>query len=258
MATISQYRIIKHQNLEHDRIRRKRTTTKQNELDEAVKWCISKGCRGYKAVKSGLFPSVKCGRTINRRLDGRIKNGEEKGYCQILTPNEEETLYKYIRNKSRCLQGLNKKEVAKLVLNILHTRKVLNKRGGRKHIPLSKNAKSALLNKKVSRSFFRRFRAKYPKLKLKHPQKVDVNRGLNCSKEMAVKYIDDLAQEINDLGIGILSQQSHGVWKGTVDLNRLIGHDETPQMINNGSSGRQDPVFGISGESCERLIKRNR
>ena len=53
---------------------------------------------------------------------------------------------------------------------------------------------------------------------------------------MEVEYIDDLGQKLNDLGIGVLNQQSPGVSKGTVDLiNRLIGHDETPQMINNGS-----------------------
>ena len=36
-----------------------------------------------------------------------------------------------------------------------------------------------------------RLRAKYPKLKKKKPARVSVNRGLNCTRQMAIDYIDE-------------------------------------------------------------------
>ena len=40
----------------------------------------------------------------------------------------------------RCLQFMSEKEVEAYVLIILHARIVINKKGGRNHIPLPKNA----------------------------------------------------------------------------------------------------------------------
>ena len=73
------------------------------------------------------------------------------------------------------------KETEKVVLDILKVRNEVNKLGGRKFVALSKNAKNAILLKKISRSFFRRLRTKYPELKMSAPRKVDVNRGLNVT-----------------------------------------------------------------------------
>ena len=128
------------------------------------------------------------------------------------------------------------KETEKVVLDILKVRNEVNKLGGRKFVALSKNAKNAILLKKISRSFFRRLRTKYPELKMSAPRKVDVNQGLNVSREMAVEYLDDLAEEINYAGVGNLTYIEPGVWKGTIDLLCVICHDETPQFINHGES----------------------
>ena len=49
----------------------------------------------------------------------------------------------------RCLQSMSEKEVEAYVLIILQARIAINKKGGRKHMPLSKNAKDAVLKKKV-------------------------------------------------------------------------------------------------------------
>ena len=46
--------------------------------------------------------------------------------------------------------------------------------------------------------------------------------------------------------------------KGPIETTRIIGHDETPQMINYGKSSNQRLVFGVSGENCEKLYKPNR
>ena len=104
----------------------------------------------------------------------------------------------------RCLQGLNVKQVKELVLDILKVRWDVNRGGGRLHVPLSKNAKAALANNKISRTFITNLRTKYPELKLTAPQKVDVNRGLNVTREMVEEYLNDLACEINHCGIGNL------------------------------------------------------
>ena len=73
---------------------------------------------------------------------------------------------------------------------------------------------------RAGRSFFRRLRARFPELKPKRPQRVDVNRGLNCTREMAINHLDELAEEINFSKIGTLVQEEPGVWNGQIDLSR--------------------------------------
>ena len=81
------------------------------------------------------------------------------------------------------------------------------------------------------------------------PKKVDINRGFNVTQEMAVKYLDDLAAEINFAGIGKLKATKPGVWEGPIDTTCIIVHDETPQFINHGdSSYTTTKVFGVAGE----------
>ena len=250
--------VTKHQSLAHDSIRRNASKRKAMEMDEAVDWCRENGKRGWSAVQSGLFPSIKAHRTINKRLDGVMKEGEQKRYCSLLTSPEETSLIRYIKNRSRCLQGMSTKEVEVVVLNILKTREQINKKGGHRFSALSKVAKDALRKKKVSRSFFPRLRTTYPELKMKVPKKIDINRGFNVTQAMAVEYIDDLAAEINHAGIGQLEKVEPGVWEGTIDATRIICHDETPQFINHGdSSYTTTKVFGVAGERSETLTKSN-
>ena len=40
---------------------------------------------------------------------------------------------------------------------------------------------------------------------MKRPKKVDVNRGLNCTKDMAMSHLDQLVEEINQANIGELA-----------------------------------------------------
>ena len=116
----------------YDSLNRKRKVVKDGELEEAVEWCRLNNCRGWKAKKSGLFPSIKDPRTINARLDGKVKNKNERSYCKILTEQEEESLVRFIKNRNRCLQSLSEKEVEKYALAILKVRILQNKKGGKK------------------------------------------------------------------------------------------------------------------------------
>jgi hypothetical protein len=63
-------------------------------------WGKENKVRGYSAIKSGLFPLVKNRRTIDKRLDGKIITGQEKNYCSILLPDEEDTIVQYVLNKN--------------------------------------------------------------------------------------------------------------------------------------------------------------
>ena len=143
-----------------------------------------------------MFPSIKCPKSINRRLDGIVVAGEEKRYCSILTSDEEESLVRYIKNRSQCLQGMNATKVEDVVLNILKTRRRINKQAGRKFKALSSATKTALQKKKVSRSFFLRLCTTYRELKMV-PKKVDINRDFNVTQSMAVEYLDDLLVSVS-------------------------------------------------------------
>ena len=58
-----------------------------------------------------MFPLIKSRSTIDSRLDGKVVTGSEKQYCSILTDEEEESVVRFVRNKNRCLQGINKREL---------------------------------------------------------------------------------------------------------------------------------------------------
>ena len=55
---------------------------------------------------------------------------------------------------------------------------------------------------------------------MKRPKKVDVNRGLDCTRHMATSHLDQLAKEINHANNGKLTYVEPGVWTGAIDLSR--------------------------------------
>ena len=54
---------------------------------------------------------------------------------------------------------------------------------------------------------------------MKQHKKVDVNRGLNCTRDMATFDLDQLAEETNHANIGELTYVEPGVWTGAIDLS---------------------------------------
>ena len=122
---------------------------RESQIQEAVEWCKENNKRGQAALKTGKFPLINDRGTIDRRLDGKVKN-EKKEHLRVLDPEEEEDIVCFIKNKNRAHQGLFKKEVSELILDVLKIRKHLNKKekGGRKYLKLSLNAKTALKNKR--------------------------------------------------------------------------------------------------------------
>ena len=91
-----------------------------------------------------MFPLIKDRGTIDRRLDGKTVNAK-KEHLQILTPDEERSIVEFIKNKNRCHQGVSRKQVGDLIVNVLKIRDYCNSknRGGRKFVKLSQNAQEA-------------------------------------------------------------------------------------------------------------------
>ena len=131
-------------------VARKRIDKKNDQITKAVEWCIENNARGHAALKTGMFNLIKDRGTIDRRLDGKVKTGIEKQYCSILTAAEENSIVLFVKNKNRCLQGVNKKELTKLILDVLKIRQHTNHkiRGGRSFVKLSEHAKRALQNQR--------------------------------------------------------------------------------------------------------------
>ena len=170
-----------HLSMYHERELKMKRDEKKAEIKKAVAYCCANNYKGYKAIADLNLKFCKDPRTINHHLSREVVPG---GDVRILTDHEEKTWVKYLSNRNRACQGLNDQQVAGVVLNILRVPQKCNqeKKKGvgnwNKYIPLSVNAKQALATKKVSRFFFRRFRAAHPEVKLKSQHKVSLKRAL--------------------------------------------------------------------------------
>ena len=126
-------------------IDRKIMDKKNAEIEKAVKYCQENNVNGYAALKTNLFPNIKEKGVIDRRLKGVVRHGCERNYCRILTVKEENQLVEYIKHKNRSYQPMNRKDVTRVILNILKVRQHNNKKlNFRNCTPLSTNAKDVL------------------------------------------------------------------------------------------------------------------
>lgn len=240
----------------HDRFKEK-----QAQISKAVEWCQENGKRGWAALKTGQFPLVGDVKTINRRLDGDVTHDEEKSYCSILTNDEEVQVVRHIKNRNRCLQGLNRAEITTLIIHVLKVRQLgLQKFHGRKLKPLSNAAKKVMESNRLSKSFWKRWDAKHSSITRKRPGNVNLNRALNCTQAMAEEHLDQLADEMQRLRIFTDARHvAPGVWEGKIDTSRVINHDETPQFINYGVDGSASALlYAGKGDECKKLLRENR
>ena len=126
-------------------VKRKNMQEKEIQLENAVKWCKDNNKKGHAALQTGLFPLIKDRGTIQRRLDGKVVN-LKKEHLRILMPDEEQSNVRYIKNKNRCHQGISKKHVTSLIIDVLKIRNHVNVKvkGGRRFTKLTPNAKRVL------------------------------------------------------------------------------------------------------------------
>ena len=185
--------------------------------------------------------------------------GNEKHYCRILTIVEEESIIRHVKNANRCLQGLSKVALSKLILETLKIRDHANKKlkGGRGFIKLSKAAKEALSKNKLGRSFWRRWDSVHSDVVRKRQGNVAMNRALNCTTEMAQEHLDELADELIQCGIfKNPTKVEPGVWEGDIDTSRVFNHDETPQFVNYGIDGTANGlIYAGRGDPCLPKLK---
>ena len=71
-------------------------------------------------------------------------------YVCILTPEEENTVTQYVLCKNRAYQGMNRKKLTNLIMDVLTIPDHANRKmkGGRKLVALTTNAKKALSKKR--------------------------------------------------------------------------------------------------------------
>ena len=122
---------------------------KQDELRKAVAYCKESNVRGYAAIANKICPSIKDPRTINKYLDGRDLEKSKREDSRIMTDEEEAILVRFLKNKSRALQGINRKETSLFIHDMLKVREHLNKRkkGGRGYKPITRSGKDFLMKK---------------------------------------------------------------------------------------------------------------
>lgn len=126
-------------------VKRKIMNQKEIQVQKAVSWCIEHKKRGHAALQTGLYPLIKDRGSIDRRLDGKIGN-LKKEHLRILSPEEERSIVEFIKNKNRCHQGVSRKHVTSLIIDVLKIRDHFNSKikGGRKFNKLTPNAKHIL------------------------------------------------------------------------------------------------------------------
>ena len=237
---------------------------RKEELLKAVNYCLENDCRGTKAISSGLFPGLKCRKTIDNILNGKSKDPHHaKEYCSVLTFEEECLLVKFLVNKARAYQPYNRKDISKYIVRLLKLQRDFNKaaKGGRKFKALSPAAKRVLESGKLSRKFFERFDQTHKKiLTKKRKGAASLKRVAACSEAVAQQHIDELAQELISAGIMTNSKQiGPGKWEGDIDTSRVYNHDETPQFLNYGVDGTARNIFYCGkGEQCSGIRAENR
>ena len=243
-------------------VKQKRICEREKQLREAVQYCITNNCRGSAAISAGVCPKIKSRITIDKRLDGVLPIGKEKEYCQVLTNAEEDLLVQFVKHKCQALQPTKRRELNQIIIKMLKLRAATNKKmkGGRKYIPLSDSAKSALSRGHVGRAFCVRFDMKHADITQRHPSPVSLKRVLACTKEMAMSHLDNLAEELIAAGIFTNAVQLEpGVWEGNIDTSRIYNHDETPQFVRYGQGGAApELVYCEKGKECKQYVAENR
>jgi len=126
-------------------VKRKSIEKKEIQIESALSWCREHKKRGYAALATGKFPLIKNRGTIDRRLDGKCKNNK-KEHLRVLTLEEESSIVEFIKNKNRCHQGISRRQVTSLIVDVLRIRDHCNSKvgGGRRYVKLNKNARKVL------------------------------------------------------------------------------------------------------------------
>eukprot|EP00732_Lithocolla_globosa_P000692 Lithocolla_globosa_v1_NODE_257_length_4779_cov_60.829103.p1 type:complete len:252 gc:universal NODE_257_length_4779_cov_60.829103:1954-2709(+) len=193
---------------------------------------------------------------LKRRWSGKIEVGSDRENTMVLTRLERKELVEYLLKRNRTAKGIKPSNLSPLVIDILKARVQANKKGGRKHIPLSHNARLVLEKGKVGQKWFDLFHAEYEdELKRRTPQPISVQRAIWCTEAIVSEHFKRLANLL--IRTGIMVEVSPGQFK--IDAKRVLCKDEMPQVLDGGSgAGRGNKQYCGVKDICRKLQQQNR
>ena len=83
--------------------------------------------KGGLLLKLACPPLIKDRGTIDRRLDGKVKNAK-KEHLRVLLPAEEKEIVQFVKKQEQSLlyKGVSKKQVSELIVDVLRIRQHVN------------------------------------------------------------------------------------------------------------------------------------
>ncbi|KAK3281684.1 hypothetical protein CYMTET_10538 [Cymbomonas tetramitiformis] len=214
-----------------------------DEYAEAIEWCKEHNKGAKAAVSTGLFPRGKA-TCLHQRLVGKVQNDAMHASAHALTPDEERSLSKFMTLKNFCGDGEGREFMDTQIVHILKARRLVNRKGGRRNIPLSPAAHKILRNGKPGRHFYARFFAKHSELTEKRYSSIELARAAWLTREVSLNYFEKLKVEL--LEYGIMDAE------GNIDLSRIITSDEAPNPLCETLKGHYGKIVCGTGQSSRK------
>ena len=221
--------------------------------------------RGYAAVKSALFPSIKGARTINKQLDEatsttKSKRSETRG---ATWKNKPWFHFDFSKTKVCSMQGATRTKATKYIHDILHVWEHLNKQCKRvqAYQLISDNGEKFLAKGKLSKSFWWDFENDHSSL----TRKKQGHDRAKCScihrsyGEAIFRWSSrraHLDRHIHECK----TNRTWCIWTGSIDNSCIFNHDKMPQFIDSGVSSSVTMALTCCGssEKCEQMKEENR
>eukprot|EP00965_Chrysotila_dentata_P035060 1166804-Pleurochrysis_carterae.AAC.1 len=231
-------------------------------LEAAVQFALHNGYGAKKAIATGKFDGL-----TRSRLAYALKKKQwpsarhARPSWSILTECEEAALVQWVVQSARNMNAVAERqsgELTKKVTQMLHARKADNRR--RKYskgcTPLSRAEKRLLQpNATLSHTWEQRFLARHAQLQLKGEKAEDAKRAKKQTEATVQHHFyGEFGLQNELIDAGIMDAQT----KRILDPRRIIGIDETPQMLDNNGQGPRPKAIGVRGEQLCRSASLNR
>ena len=81
---------------------------------------------------------------------------------------------------------------------------------------------------------------------MKRPGNTSIDRALNCTKDIAIRHLGELADELIESELFTKAEQVEpGVWTGNIDTSKIFNHDETPQFVESPTMESMEPKVDL-------------
>ena len=178
-----------------------------------------------------------------RRLSGQVNNEDPYEARSALTHDEECAIVAACKDLNRHGQGVERKQLERMVIDSLKLRPVVNR--GRRYKPLSRNAKAMLAADKVGADWFTYFFATHPDIKEKQPCSEEIARATWMTKANSLLHFERLGAVMAGIPGFLIDGK-------IADPRRVLNSDECPNPF--GGTGGKQKVVGGAGEPCRKLV----